>query len=100
MESKAQRKRNKRKTKKAPTAEEEKGEEVVDNPAQTPDAQWSSVNLDEPGPADVPVDDGFVETEITPNHAAQQEYNPFDGAEDIITAPNDGSFHHVPSAEE
>ena len=38
MESKAQRKRNKRKTKKAPTAEEEKGEEVVDNPAQTPDA--------------------------------------------------------------
>ena len=41
-----------------------------------------------------------MEEVLVTDSAAANEYNPFDQVEDIIQAPNDGSFHHVPSSEE
>ena len=41
-----------------------------------------------------------MEEVLVTDSAAANEYNPFDMEDDIIQAPNDGSFQDMPSSEE
>ena len=111
MESKAQKKRNRRnKNKKAA----EEPATAVEKQGSNEESKWEQVDLNTPTPVEegnqqaVALNtqhDGFMDQALeATNTSGANEYNPFDQVEedDMIRAPqtNDGSFHHVPTSDE